>query len=141
MTITQVSDVERELRAEIGKLKALLQEQPAPKVVDCHAKGVCVQSGLRAEEPSWSGQIGRLIGAANYAASKGLISGTTNWAATVAQLMMASAPQPARKPLTNHQTMSMTFKHHWLTSLTLRDAYRLGIRDAEAAHGITGEQK
>ena len=45
-------------------------------------------------------------------------------------------PPPQRKPLTDHQTMSMTFNHHWLTSLTLRDAYRLGVRDAEAAHGI-----
>jgi hypothetical protein len=26
--------------------------QPAPKVVDCHATGVCVQSGLRAEMPA-----------------------------------------------------------------------------------------
>ena len=26
--------------------------QPAPKVVDCHATGVCVQSGLRAEVPA-----------------------------------------------------------------------------------------
>jgi hypothetical protein len=26
--------------------------QPAPKVVDCHATGVCVQSGLRAEKPA-----------------------------------------------------------------------------------------
>jgi hypothetical protein len=26
--------------------------QPAPTVVDCHATGVCVQSGLRAERPA-----------------------------------------------------------------------------------------
>jgi hypothetical protein len=26
--------------------------QPAPTVVDCHATGVCVQSGLRAEKPA-----------------------------------------------------------------------------------------
>jgi hypothetical protein len=26
--------------------------QPAPRVVDCHATGVCVQSGLRAEQPA-----------------------------------------------------------------------------------------
>jgi hypothetical protein len=26
--------------------------QPAPKVVDCHATGVCAQSGLRAEQPA-----------------------------------------------------------------------------------------
>ena len=45
-----------------------------------------------AKEPNWSGQIGRLIEAANHAASKGLVSGTTNWAATVAKFMMASAP-------------------------------------------------
>ena len=48
-----------------------------------------------------------------------------------------ASPPAQRKPLTDHQTMSMTFNHHWLTSMTLRDAYRLGIRDAEAAHGIT----
>ena len=38
----------KNLRGEIERLKAA---QPAP-VVDCHATGVCVQSGLRAEMPA-----------------------------------------------------------------------------------------
>jgi hypothetical protein len=40
--------------AELRRLHAIeaALAQPAPKVVDCHATGVCVQSGLRAEKPA-----------------------------------------------------------------------------------------
>lgn len=36
----------------ITALREALAEQPDPKAVDCHATGVCVQSGLRAEQPA-----------------------------------------------------------------------------------------
>ena len=47
---------------------------------------------------------------------------------------------PASKPLTNFDVMKLAYNHHWLTSLTLRDAYLYGFRDAEAAHGIKGDE-
>lgn len=36
----------------ITALREALAEQPASRIVDCHATGVCVQSGLRAEQPA-----------------------------------------------------------------------------------------
>jgi hypothetical protein len=37
---------------ELDLVAVYTAAQPAPKVVDCHATGVCVQSGLRAEPPA-----------------------------------------------------------------------------------------
>jgi hypothetical protein len=46
------SPYDNKLGKAITALREALAEQPALRVVDCHATGVCVQSGLRAEQPA-----------------------------------------------------------------------------------------
>lgn len=48
--------------------------------------------------------------------------------------------QPAREPLTNLEGLKLAYNHHWLNNRAGVDAYLLGIRDAEAAHGIKDNQ-
>ena len=45
--------------------------------------------------------------------------------------------QPKAEPLTNLEGLKLAYNHHWINNLSLRDAFLQGIRDAEAAHGIT----
>jgi len=45
--------IERESAMRQESVRAtMLAEQPAQQLVDCHVTGVCVQSGLRAEQPA-----------------------------------------------------------------------------------------
>ena len=50
-----------------------------------------------------------------------------------------AVPQPKAEPLTNLEGLKLAYNHHWINNLSLRDAFLQGIRDAEAAHGITKE--
>jgi hypothetical protein len=53
---------------------------------------------------------------------------------SVDELMKRLAPAAQRQwtGLTQSETFNMPLAHHWLTSKTLRDAYKLGALDAEA---------
>ena len=63
------------------------------------------------------------------------------WGFTVYSVSpLYTAPQPAkRESLTNLEGLKLAYSHHWINNLSLRDAFLQGIRDAEAAHGITKE--
>ena len=45
-------------RDALQSVQKTLAQQPAQQLVDCHATGVCVQSGLRAEQPAQRTWVG-----------------------------------------------------------------------------------
>jgi len=69
--------------------------------------------------------------------------------ATAITAIKQARSAPVQEPLTNLEGLKLAYRHPWLNNLSanavgrmaLRDAFLQGIRDAEAAHNITGEKK
>ena len=117
--------------------------KPAQQLVDCHATGVCVQSGLRAEQPAQQEPVAwtnwrELVGARHYR--------TPGWEMYADKrnpddVALYTSPPAQRKPLTDEQidaefdAFASKFDHEsneWLDMGV--DAYfRAGFK---AAHGI-----
>ena len=110
------ADWTRTMKAARATLRTALAEQPAEQ---------------QQEPVAWMCSNTKLLhkGYQMFSATRG-----GDW-----NIPVYTAPQPAKQPLTNLEGLKLAYNHHWINNLSLRDAFLQGIRDAEAAHGITKE--
>lgn len=135
------------IKLVVDKIKSTFWEgyvpepvKPAQQLVDCHATGVCVQSGLRAEQPAQQEPVARQYQNRDgvwkdFISEKHYKDTLEDGSWPIRNLY--TSPQAQRKPLTNEQIGKASRDAHIAFCLNKHQTYEHALtRAVEAAHGI-----